>query len=145
MSVVLIVRQNHAANDLDGAVTMVEEDGTLLQLDDMLQAECFTDITPGGICLGFDNPDNEWTLPEELIGTESSSRERRNRWDELIRRKMPRCNGRGILTTTHGFAELDNWRRNMDEIHEATQHQKAIIGVEVQREDDAEHAPDTSG
>ncbi|TFY57589.1 hypothetical protein EVJ58_g6932 [Rhodofomes roseus] len=135
----------HAADDLDGALTMMEEDVILVQLDDTLQAEYFADIAPGGICLGFDDADNDWTSPEELFGTESSFRERHNRWDELIRRKMPRCNVRGILTTVYSFEEETKWRSNMDEFHEARQNQESKTGVEVQREDDAEHAPDSSG
>ncbi|KAH9836774.1 uncharacterized protein C8Q71DRAFT_58873 [Rhodofomes roseus] len=145
MSVIFFIRAAHAADDLDGALTMMEEDGILVQLDDTLQAEYFADIAPGGICLGFDDADNDWTSPEELFGTESSFRERHNRWDELIRRKMPRCNVRGILTTVYSFEEETKWRSNMDEFHEARQNQESKTGVEVQREDDAEHAPDSSG
>ncbi|KAH9836740.1 uncharacterized protein C8Q71DRAFT_56758 [Rhodofomes roseus] len=144
ISVLFWFRADHAADDLDGLVTMMEEDGILVRLDDILQAECFADIAPGGICLGFDNG-KDWTPPEKLFGTESSFRERCNRWDELIRRKMPRCNGRGILITVYGFEERDNWNRNMGEIHEARKQQQAKTGVEVQQEDDTEHAPDTSG
>ncbi|TFY52408.1 hypothetical protein EVJ58_g10037 [Rhodofomes roseus] len=144
-SVMFSLRADHAADDFDEALTMMEDDGILLRLDDILQAERFADMAPGGVCLSFDNAEDDWTPVEELFGTESSFRERCNRWDELIRRKMAHCNGRGILTTVYGAEEHHNWQRTMYEIHEARQQQKAKTGVEVQQEDDTEHAPDTSG
>ncbi|KAH9834220.1 uncharacterized protein C8Q71DRAFT_167082 [Rhodofomes roseus] len=97
MSIMLFITADHAADDFDGAMMMMEEDGTLVQLDDTLQAECFTNIEPGGICLGFDTVQN-WRPSYKLFGSESSFGERCCRWDELVKRKMPQCNGRGILT-----------------------------------------------
>ncbi|KAH9841051.1 uncharacterized protein C8Q71DRAFT_436163 [Rhodofomes roseus] len=164
ISVLFFIHADHASANLDGAVTMMEEDGTLVRLDDILQADCFADIASGGICLGFDHDGIDWLPVVKLFDSESSFREQCGRRDELVRRKMPRCNGRRILTyvlhwvrcngrdalssllsIVHSFEEHENWCYNMNEIHEATQHQKAKTGVEVQSEDDAAHAPDTSG
>ncbi|KAH9841052.1 uncharacterized protein C8Q71DRAFT_436421 [Rhodofomes roseus] len=122
ISVLFFIHADHAANDLDRVVTMMEEDGTLLRLDDILQAECFTNIAPGGICLGFDHDRNDWLPLVKLFDSESSFREQCGRWDTLVRRKMPRCNGRGILTIVYSWEEHNNWSCNMNAIHEATKH-----------------------
>ncbi|KAH9841043.1 uncharacterized protein C8Q71DRAFT_435459 [Rhodofomes roseus] len=163
-SVLFLSRADHAAADFDGAVTMMEEDGILVRLDDILQADRFANIAPGGICLGLLVFENDWLPLVKLFDSESSFREHCGRWDELVRRKMPGCDRRGIwtyvihsvrcngrdalsplLSIVYSIEEHDNWRRNMDKIHKATKNQKAKSGVEVQREDDAAHAPDTSG
>ncbi|KAH9841040.1 uncharacterized protein C8Q71DRAFT_435315 [Rhodofomes roseus] len=163
ISVIFLSRAGHVATDLDGAVTMMEEDGILVRLDDILQADCFADIASGGICLGFDHDRIDWLPLVKLFDSKSSFREQCGRWDELVRRRMPRCNGRRILTyvlhwvrfngrdtlssllsIVYNLEEHHNWRLNMEQIHEATEHRKAKPGVEVQREDDAEHASDTS-
>ncbi|KAH9841116.1 uncharacterized protein C8Q71DRAFT_439540 [Rhodofomes roseus] len=143
MSIVFTIRANHAADDVDGALTMMEEDNILVRLDDMLQTECFANIAPGGVCLGFDHI--RWLSYGKLSGTESSFRERCNQWDELMMRKLVVCNGRGILTTAHGKKELLDWRVTMNSMHTKTQHRKTKTGGGAQGEDQPEHTPDTPG
>ncbi|KAH9915644.1 uncharacterized protein B0H18DRAFT_1040845 [Fomitopsis serialis] len=63
----------------------------------------------------------------------SALRERYDRLDELVMRKMPRSHGRSILSTVYNFPELDSWREDMEDIHDQSMQaeQKNTVGEEV--------------
>ncbi|KAH9834156.1 uncharacterized protein C8Q71DRAFT_838491 [Rhodofomes roseus] len=130
MSVAFRIPADRTAYIWDRALTMMKEGGFLVQLDDILQTEHFANIALRNICLGFYYQD--WLRHEKPFGIKSTLREQCTRWDELIRRSMPGCNGRGILTTTHTYGEYENWAINMDAIHEEAQGRKAETGGEAQ-------------
>ncbi|KAH9926873.1 uncharacterized protein B0H18DRAFT_1210792 [Fomitopsis serialis] len=129
MSVMLVIRTDHMADDLGEMLTTMEQDSVLGRLDSILQEEHFSSIVVSrGICLGFDTHDDTWTS-----GTLEPGSALRERWDELARQKMPHSEGRGILTTMHNYQDFIVWREDMERIHRA-QATQPNTGGEAQRE-----------
>jgi len=118
LSVVLLPRKDHLADDLDTMLKRMEEDGVLARLDNILQEKRFSDtVAPHGICLGFGHDDNAWTPVEGLFRTDPVFQRLCDRWDELVRRRMPQSHRRGILTTVHNFHGVWDWTKDMGRTH----------------------------
>jgi len=118
MSVMLYLRMDDTAEDLDGLLTTMEQDDVLARLDSILQEKRFSGtVASRGVCIGIVDHENVWTSGNEVIGMGSVLRERLDRCDELVRRKMPRTHGRGILSTVHHFQAFKSWRVDMNNIH----------------------------
>ncbi|KAH9923892.1 uncharacterized protein B0H18DRAFT_1212098 [Fomitopsis serialis] len=117
MSVMLVVRTAHMADDLDGMLTTMGRDDALARLDSILQEKRFSGtIASRGVCIGIHYDNDSWASGDEQFGMGLALRERHNRWDELVRQKMPHSHGRGIVTTVHNFQEFDNWKTDVVEI-----------------------------
>lgn len=95
MAVVLWGRADHVAEDLDGMLTTIEQDDVLARLDSILQEKRFDTVALRGFCIGIVDYGDYWTSGNTGMG--SALRERYDRLDELVRRKMPHSHGRGIL------------------------------------------------
>ncbi|KAH9915639.1 uncharacterized protein B0H18DRAFT_92212 [Fomitopsis serialis] len=116
MAVMLRLRTDHNAEDLDGLLTTVEQDDVLARLDSILQEKHFSGtIASRGVCIGIGHNGDYWTSGNTGMGP--ALRERYDRLDELVRRKMPHSHGRGILSTVPNFQEFYSWREDMDDIH----------------------------
>ncbi|KAH9915649.1 uncharacterized protein B0H18DRAFT_92597 [Fomitopsis serialis] len=137
MAIVLYLLIDQMAEDLDGLLTTMEQDDVLVRLDYTLQEKRFSGtIASRGFCIGIHDEETLWMSGTELSGMGSAKRERYDRWDELVRRKMPHSHGRGILryvvlwswsnregklrvprSTVHNFLEFISWIQDMEEIH----------------------------
>ncbi|KAH9931232.1 uncharacterized protein B0H18DRAFT_100720 [Fomitopsis serialis] len=116
MAVTLRLRTDHNAEDLDGLLTTVEQDDVLARLDSILQEKRFSNtVASRGFCIGLGDYGAYWASGNTGMG--SALRERYDRLDELVRRKMPHSHGRGILSTVPNFQEFYSWRDDMEEIH----------------------------
>jgi len=100
-------------DDLDGMLATMEQDDVLARLDSILQEKRFTSITSRSVCMGIDHDSISQNFGDELLGTGSALRERYDRWDELVRQKMPHSHGRGILSTVHNMQEHYQWGQYM--------------------------------
>ncbi|KAH9915541.1 uncharacterized protein B0H18DRAFT_95406 [Fomitopsis serialis] len=140
MSVVLALRADQTAQDLGEMLTKMEEDGVLTQLDKILQEKHLSGtVALRGVCLGFDDDGVAWRFGKTPVGTVSTLGEQYDRWDELVRRKMPHSNRRGLLTTVHNAHEHIIWRRKMKRYDIKAVEQKNVTGEEVQGQDDETH------
>ncbi|KAH9931214.1 uncharacterized protein B0H18DRAFT_952748 [Fomitopsis serialis] len=94
--IVSYLRMDHMAEDLDGLLAAMEQDGLLMRLDSIMQAKRFSDtVASRGFCIGIVEDGGYWTSRNTGMG--SALRERHDRLDELVRRKMPHSHARGIL------------------------------------------------
>ncbi|KAH9916520.1 uncharacterized protein B0H18DRAFT_64372 [Fomitopsis serialis] len=135
MCVMLLLRDDHMVDDLDGMLTRMEQDDVLERLDSILQEKRFSSTAVSrGICLGIDHDNNSWKSGDELFGIGSGLRERFYRWDEVVRRRMPHSHGRGILSTVHDTQERDIWMQDMDRSMQAKQKNAAEQDVHPRAE-----------
>jgi len=90
IAVMLVLRADDLVEDLDGLLTTMEQDGVLARLDSILQEKHFSGtVASRGVCIGIVKDGTFWTSGNELIGMGSAPRERYDRWDGLVRQKMP--------------------------------------------------------
>lgn len=98
MCVMLVLRAYHMTDDLDGMLTTMEQDDVLARSDSILQEKCLSStVASRSVCIGICHDNNVWKSGDEFIGMGMALRERGDRWDELVRRRMPHLNGQGIL------------------------------------------------
>ena len=82
--------------DLDRMLTTMDQDDVLARLDSILQEKRFLGtVASRGFCIGIVEDGGYWASGNTGMG--SALRERYDRLDELVRRKMPHSHGRGIL------------------------------------------------
>ncbi|KAH9920116.1 uncharacterized protein B0H18DRAFT_1193579 [Fomitopsis serialis] len=134
MSVMLWLRMDHTTDDLDAILTTLEQDNVLARLDSILQERRFSGtVASRGICIGTHDDNNTWTSGNELIGMGSALRERYDRLDELVRRKMPHSHERDILS----FQEFASWRQDVDKV--------LLHSMQVEQKNTAEDAEGPRG
>ncbi|KAH9923350.1 uncharacterized protein B0H18DRAFT_1212267 [Fomitopsis serialis] len=112
-------------------------DNVLGRLDSILQEKrFFSSVAPCGVCLGFYHQNSTWRSCAELqIGTDTRLQEQSDRWDELVRRKMPLSHERGVLVTMYDMEDFRGWMQDMDRICTGAPAEQTNVEGEAQPDD----------
>lgn len=94
LDVAFVPLSTHAGDDIEAFLQRLDDSPVLTHLDDILQEAHFTRITPFYVHMSIINSSK--AVDEHIFGKGSVKGEW-YRWDELVRRKMPQSDRRGVL------------------------------------------------